>query len=85
MRKPPLDPIRFNCAVRCLALHQANAKVKEQIRAKGDKLHEFSCKEITARAEAYFGAHMEELINQALEDVWRMPSFARYRQTEGCG
>jgi hypothetical protein len=27
-------------------------------------------------------AHMEELITQALVDVWRMPQFARYRQTQ---
>jgi len=83
MRKPkPLDPQRFQLAVTCLALHQAKTKVKEQIRAKGDKLHEFSCKEITAMGEAYFAAHMEELINKAIADVWRMPQFARYRPAQ---
>jgi hypothetical protein len=28
---------------------------------------------------------MEALISQALVDVWRLPSFARYRQTQTQG
>jgi len=83
MRKPkPLDPIRFHCAVRTLALHRAKTAVIAQIRADGLKLGQFSNREIDEKREAYFAAHMEELINQAIEDVWRMPSFARYRQQQ---
>ena len=80
MRKPkPLDPQRFQCAVRCLAMYSAKQRVKEQIRARGEKVSQFSCREITALGEQYFERNMEALITQALTDVWRLPSFARYR------
>ena len=74
-----LDPQRFHMAVMCLALGRAKTKVIEQIRADGLKLCQFSCREINEKREAYFAVHMEELIAQALVDVWRLPSFARYR------
>jgi hypothetical protein len=51
-----------------------------QLRADNLKLGHFSCAEINAKRDQYFAAHMEELINQALVDVWRLPMFARYRQ-----
>jgi hypothetical protein len=54
--------------------------VLAQIRADGQKLGQFSCREINEKRQAYFASHMEELINQALVDVWRLPQFARYRQ-----
>ena len=76
----PLDPIRFNCAVRCLALYSAKSKVIEQIRAEGKKLAHFSCREIHEKRDAYFAAHMEELLTKATADAWRLPMFARYRQ-----
>ena len=80
MPKPkPLDPQRFQCAVRCLAMYSAKQRVKEQIRARGEKVSQFSCREITALGEEYFEEHCEALISQALRDVWKLPSFARYR------
>ena len=81
MRKPkPLDPIRFNCAVKTLALGRAKTAVVAQILANGEKVSQFSCRELNDKRDAYFAAHMEELITQALVDVWRLPQFARYRQ-----
>jgi len=86
MRKPkPLDPIRFNCAVKALALYSAKQRVKEQIRARGEKVAHYSCREITALGEEYFASHMEELLAQALVDVWKLPSFARYRPASAIG
>ena len=83
MRKPkPLDPQRFERAVKGLALYRARTAVVAQIRADGLKLGQFSCREINEKREAYFAAHMEELINQALVDVWKFPEFARHRQTQ---
>lgn len=76
----PLDPQRFQLAVRTLALHRAKTRVVEQLRADGQKLSQFSSRELCDKREAYFAAHMEELITQALVDVWRLPQFARYRQ-----
>jgi len=78
----PLDPQRFHMAVMCLALGRAKYAVKAQILANGQKLSAFSCVELNQRREAYFALHMEELIASALVDVWRLPSFARYRQTQ---
>ena len=69
-------------AVMCLALGRAKSAVRADILANGQKLGQFSCREINERREAYFAANMEELITQALADVWRMPTFARYRQTQ---
>jgi hypothetical protein len=75
----PLDPQRFQMAVMCLALGRAKYAVKAQILADGLKLGQFTCAELNQRREAYFALHMEELIAQALVDVWKLPSFARYR------
>jgi hypothetical protein len=76
----PLDPQRFQLAVTSLALYQAKTKVIEQISANGEKLSAYSSRDISVMKEAYFAQHTKELITQALEDVWRLPSFARYRQ-----
>jgi hypothetical protein len=75
----PLDPQRFQMAVMCLALGRAKSAVKAQILADGLKVSAFSCAELNEKREAYFALHMEELIERALVDVWRLPSFARYR------
>jgi hypothetical protein len=76
----PLDPQRFERAVKSVALCRAKYRVIDQIRADGQKLGQFSCREINEKREAYFALHMEELITQALVDVWKLPSFARHRQ-----
>jgi hypothetical protein len=56
--------------------------VLTQIRADGVKIGQFSCREINEKRQAYFAAHMEELITKAIADVWCMPQFARHRQTQ---
>ena len=76
----PLDPQRFQMAVMCLALGRAKTAVKADILANGQKLGQFSCREINERREAYFAANMEELITKALVDVWRIPEFARHQR-----
>jgi ABC-type iron transport system FetAB ATPase subunit len=78
----PLDPQRFQAAVMCVALQRSKTKVIEQIRAEGRKVSHYSCREIRELAEAYFAAHMEELIPKAVEDCWTFPMFARYRQQQ---
>ena len=78
----PLDPQRFECAVKALALCRAKTAVLAQILANGEKVSQFSCREINDKRQAYFERNMEALITQALVDVWRLPSFARYRQTQ---
>ena len=83
MRKPrPLDPQRLQCAVMTLALGRAKYRVLDQLRADGKKPSHYSCVEINAHREQYFASHMQELIAQALIDVWKLPSFARYQPTQ---
>jgi hypothetical protein len=84
MRKPkPLDPQRFQCAVMTLALGRAKYRVLDQIRSEGLKVSHFSCREINDKRDQYFALHMEELITQALVDVWQLPQFARHREQSG--
>ena len=75
----PLDPARFERAVMSLAFCKAKWAVRAQILADGLKLCQFSCVELNAKRDQYFASHTEELIERALVDVWRLPSFARYR------
>ena len=75
-----IDEQRFQMAVMCLALGRAKTAVKADILANGQKLGQFSCREINEGREAYFAANMEELITQALVDVWRIPEFARHQR-----
>src|SRR6516164_7112439 len=77
-----IDEKRFQMAVMCLALGQAKSAVKADILTNGQKVSQFSCAELNDKRDQYFAANMEALINQALVDVWRLPSFARYRQTQ---
>ena len=74
-----IDEQRFQMAVMCLALGRAKSAVKADILANGLKIGHFSCAELNNKRDQYFAANMEALINQALVDVWRLPSFARYR------
>jgi hypothetical protein len=75
----PLDPGKLERAVMGLALCRAKYRVIDQIRADGLKVCHFSCAEINQRRDAYFASRMEELITQALVEVWRLPRFARYK------
>jgi hypothetical protein len=77
-----LDPQRFQCAVKALALCRAKTAVVAQILANGEKVSQFSCREINEKRQADFEANMDELISKALVDVWRLPQFARYRQQQ---
>jgi hypothetical protein len=74
-----LDEQRFRCAVMGLALCKAKWAVRNQILADGLKLGQFSCAELNEKRQAYFEGNMHELITQALVDIWKLPSFARYR------
>jgi len=79
----PFDPQRFERAVKTLALYRAKTAVIAQIRADGLKLGQFSSREINEKRQAYFTAHMEELNERAVADVWtRFPEFARHRKAQ---
>jgi hypothetical protein len=52
-------------AVRVLAMQSAKKAIKAQLRAEGLKLSQFSAKDISIRAEAWFDEHRAELIAEA--------------------
>jgi hypothetical protein len=51
--------IQARVAVRVLAQLAAKNEVKRQIRAQGLRVHEFTAKEITLRADEWLAAHPE--------------------------
>jgi hypothetical protein len=67
---------RFNCAVRTIALYRAKRAVQAQIRAKGERISDYSCREISLLANDHFTQHQEELINRATAVVVTFPEFA---------
>lgn len=66
-------------AVRVLAMQSAKKAIKAQLRAEGLKLHQFSAKDISIRAEAWFDTHRAELIAEAEHTINTWPGFARWR------
>jgi len=73
------DPHRARRAVMTLAMLRAKSAVLADIRAKGLRPGEFSAREITQLAEAYFAQHMDRLITDAAEVIATWPGFARWR------
>jgi hypothetical protein len=78
----PFDEQRFHSAVITRALQISKGAVIAHIRAEGRKLSQYSCGEINEMRELYFKRNMEELVTRAIQDCWRFPMFARYRQTQ---
>ena len=62
-----------------LARQSARKAIKAQLRAEGLKLSQFSAKDISIRADAYFDVHRERLIAEAEHIVATSPYFARWR------
>ena len=85
MAAPSLSPKRaaeglqrFHSAVRTIALYRAKKAVQAQIRARGERIADYSCREISVMAEAYLNQHKEELINKAAADVATFPEFCPF-------
>src|SRR6516225_8517557 len=62
-----------------LARQSARKAIKAQLRAEGLKLSQFSAKDISIRADAYFDVHRERLIAEAEQIVATSPYFERWR------
>jgi hypothetical protein len=69
-------------AVIVLARQSARKAIKAQLRAEGLKLSQFSAKDISIRADAYFDVHRERLIAEAEHVIATSPYFARWRCAE---
>jgi len=70
-------------AVIVLAHQSARKAIKAQLRAEGLKLSQFSAKDISIRAEAWFDVHRQELIAEAEHAIATWPGFERWRLPPG--
>ena len=70
---------RHRHAVLVLAHQSARKAIKAQLRAEGLKLSQFSAKDISIRAEAWFDVHRQELIAEAEQITSTSPYFERWR------
>ena len=70
-------------AVIVLAHQSARKAIKAQLRAEGLKLSQFSAKNISIRAEAWFDVHRERLIAEAEQIIATSPYFERWRLPDG--
>ena len=78
--KRALERLRqHRAAVITLALQRAKKAVQASIRAKGQRLADFSAREITLLAEDYLAQHRQELITEAEHAIATWPGFARWR------
>jgi hypothetical protein len=66
-----------------LAHQSARKAIKAQLRAEGLKLSQFSAKNISIRAEAWFDVHRERLIAEAEQIIATSPYFERWRLPDG--
>jgi hypothetical protein len=62
---------RMKSTVFTRALQRAKTAVKRELQAKGLKLAQYSCRELTLMAEQYLTQHREELITEAMATVER--------------
>jgi hypothetical protein len=77
------DPMgNYGHLIRTLAFHEAVKIVKHQIAARGDKLHEWSRKEIHIEADAYFDDNRAFLMCDTLLKVRREPSLLKLAEAE---
>ena len=67
---------RFNCAVRTIALYRAKKAVQAQIRARGERISDYSCRDMSIMANDHFAQHRDELIARATEVVATFPEFS---------
>lgn len=70
-------------AVRVLALQRAKKSVQAQIRAKGQRISDYSAKEISHLAHAELERNRERLMAEAAEAIATWPEFARWRLPPG--
>ena len=82
--KRALERIRQHrqCVI-VLARQSARKAIKAQLRAEGLKLSQFSAKDISIRADAYFDVHRERLIAETEQIIATSPYFERWRLPPG--
>jgi hypothetical protein len=77
------EPLRaYPHLVHTLAFHAAMKIVKRGIAARGEKLVEWSAKDLRAEAEAYVAANRAELIAQTIYTIRVTPAFRSLAEKE---
>jgi hypothetical protein len=70
---------KLHRATMAFAKQRAKQAVLSDIRAKGQKIADFSCLQINLLAQDYFAKNMEQLITDAVQAVLTWPGFAKLR------
>ena len=77
------DPLRhYPHVIHTLAYHAAMKIVKRGIAARGEKLVEWSAKDLRALAEAYVDANRAELLAKTIEAIRTTPAFLSLAEKE---
>jgi hypothetical protein len=78
-----LEPMRaYPHLVHCFVYHAAIKIIKRQLQARGEKLVEWSAKDLRALAEAYVAANRDELIAKTIETIRTTPAFLSLAEKE---
>lgn len=78
-RQRKFDEAHFRGAVMTRALQMAKNAVRDQIRARGERIANYAAKDITILAEAYLRQNAEQLVTKAAQDVMTFwPEFSWY-------
>jgi hypothetical protein len=70
---------QYRQAIRTLALQRAKQSVRANIRAKRQRIADFSAREITLLSEDYLTQHRDELIAESKHVIATSPYFVRWR------
>ena len=77
------EPLRaYPHLVHTLAYHAATKVIKRQIAARGEKLREWSAKDLRIEAEAYLEANRAELLAATIEAIRTTPAFLSLAEKE---
>ena len=77
------EPLRANPhLVHTLAFHAAMKVIKWQIAARGEKLVEWSARDLRIGAEAYLEANRAELLTKTIEAIRKTPAFLSLAEKE---
>ena len=77
------EPLRaYPHLVHCFAYHAAIKIVKRQLQARGEKLCEWSAKDLRALADAYVDANRAELLAKTIEAIRTTPAFRSLAEKE---
>jgi hypothetical protein len=77
------EPLRaYPHLVHTLAYHAATKVIKRQIAARGEKLREWSAKDLRIEAEAYLAANRAEPLAATIEAIRTTPAFLSLAEKE---